>query len=130
MCDVNNYKDKVHIIKNSFPIYQVKKMIGKKLIIPWNSLIISIQNRNAAKIIKTKIIESYKNDTSSNKKQKTLVLMAICNNGVLQVFKNIEIFIAINSISYKELNEGVGNNINIIIHQYPKMTKNEINKLL
>ncbi len=123
----NTSKEKSPITKNSFPLYQIKKMIGKKLIIPWTSLTITIQDRNSAKLMKAKILEA---SSADGKKVKNLLLVATCNNGVLQVFKNIDAFLAINSISYKELNNGVGSNINVLIHQYPKLSKNEIRTLL
>lgn len=134
----NVKKEKIQIIKNSFPICQIKKMIGKKLIIPWPSLVITTQDRNNAKIMKAKIIEfSLANDTNdvakhiTTKKPKHLIITAMCNNdGILQVFKNIDVLLAINSISYKELSDGIGKDIFITIHQYPKLSKTEIKTLL
>jgi hypothetical protein len=127
----NLSKEKINIIKNSFPIQQVKKMIGKKLIVPLPSLTVTVQEKNSAKLIKTKLldVEINKNEKSTTKK-KNLILTAMCNNGVLYVFKNIDMFLAINSISYKELNDGVGDNITVIIHQYPKLTKTELKNFM
>ncbi len=115
---------KIQVIKNNFSIYQIKKMIGKKLIVIYPLIVVSIHDKNAAKLLKTKINEQV------DKKTKNLTLNAMCNGGILYVFKNIDVYLFINSLSYKELDSGSGNNINIIINQYPKMTKAEIKKML
>lgn len=110
-----------HPIKNQFSLYQVKKMIGKKLIVLPPNLVMTIQDKNNAKLLKQKIIESGK---------KNLILTVMCNQGIMFLLKNIDIFMAINSISYKELENDNINNIIVNIIQYPKLTKNEIHALL
>lgn len=127
------HNEKPAFIRNSFPIQQVKKMIGKKLIIPMPNMPINIQDKNSAKLLKTKILEE-KNTSSPSAahigKKKNLIITAMYNNGVLHVFKHIDIYLAINSISYKELAAGVGDSITVIIHQYPKLLKSDLKKIL
>lgn len=131
----NKTKEKLTSTKNSFPLQQVKKMIGKKLILPLPSLIVSIQEKNSAKLLKSKILEAYSVDKSDKSKKKNLVLTTMYNNGILYVFKHIEVYLAISSISYKEMANGVGgncvgDNIIVIVQQYPKLTKMELKTLL
>lgn len=124
-------KEKVTFTKNSFPLQQVKKMIGKKLIVPLPNLIVTIQDKNNAKILKTKILEMFKSDKSDkNVKKKNLIITTVYNNGILHVFKHIDIYLAISSISYKEMSDGVGDNILVTVQQYPKLSKSELKKLV
>lgn len=114
---------KSNIVKNSFTIYQIKKMIGKKLIIMHPSITNSNQYKVLSKNIKEKILDT-------NNSSKNLILTASCNNGVLNIFKNIETLLAINSISYKELEANKNIDINIVIIQHPNLTKQEVKELI
>jgi hypothetical protein len=102
-------------------MYQIKKMIGKKLLLPWSNLNVSVQDKNLARTIKTKILE-----TST---KKSVILTAMCNQGVLFIIKNIDVFLALQAISYKELEESKCNNLSVVVIQYPKLTKAEIIEL-
>ncbi len=124
--EIKNNKEKIIFIKNIFPLEQVKKMIGKKLIIPISGLIITIQDKNNAKVLKTKILE---NISEKVVKSKNIIITVMYNGGILNVFKQIEVYLAICSISYKEM-ANVGDNIMITIHQYPKLTKTELKKIM
>ena len=109
-------------IKNTFTLYQVKKMIGKKLIMPWNNITISIQDKNSSKFIKSKVLE-----TST---KKNIILTTMCVQGILYVIKNIDMYLAIHSISYKELEDFNCNDISVIVIQYSKMNKTEVLNLI
>ena len=110
------------IIKNNFTMYQMKKMIGKKLILLWSGIDITIQDKNSARLTKTKILETTT--------KKNLVITTFCNQGVLYVIRNIDIFLALSTISYKELEISKCNDVNVIIIQYPKLSKSEIKELI
>lgn len=99
-------------------------MIGKKLIILMPNMTVTIQEKASAKAIKAKLLES-----ESNRKHKNIIISAMCNNGILYVFKNIDMFLVINSISYKEIEKGMCENISVIIHQYPKMSRGELKSI-
>lgn len=110
-------------VKNSFSIYQIKKMIGKKLLIIHPIISAHNQLKSSSKNIKEKILDN----TNS---AKNLVLTATCNSGILFVFKNIDTFLAINSVSYKELESNKNIDINVVIVQYSNLTKQEVKELL
>lgn len=113
-------------IKNTFTILQVKKMIGKKLIVPWQGLNIPPQElkENAKKVVK-KIIES-----SSQKGSKKLVLTTVCINGILNVICGLERSTAISMISYKEIEKLNTSEIRVVIIQHPKMSQTGIKNLI
>jgi hypothetical protein len=113
-------------VKNTFTIIQVKKMIGKKLIVPWKGLNIPPQElkENAKKVAK-KIVES-----SAQKGSKKLVLTTVCINGILNVICGLERSTAISMISYKEIDKLNTSEIRIIIIQYPKMSQANIKNLI
>jgi hypothetical protein len=115
-------KKKHNIIKNSFTIPQIKKMIGKKLLTHHPSINISVKEKNNAKLMKVKFIEDI------GKKSKNIILTVSCSNGILYVFRNLDIYLMLCGISYKELEEPVLANTVITVLQYPKLTKIEINE--
>ncbi len=116
---------KSNIVKNNFTIYQIKKMIGKKLLLIHPSINTPIINQYKAisKNIKEKILDI-------NNSSKNLILTATCNNGVLYIFKNAETLLAINSISYKELESNKNIDVNVVIIQHPNLTKQEVKDLM
>jgi hypothetical protein len=116
---------KSNIVKNNFTIYQIKKMIGKKLLLIHPSINAPIINqyKSVSKNIKEKILDT-------NNSSKNLILTATCNNGVLYIFKNAETLLAINSISYKELESNKNIDVNVIIIQHPNLTKQEVKDLI
>lgn len=119
---------KYNIIKNNFTIYQIKKMIGKKIILISPLITADSNHKNLSKIIKSKILE---NISDIKLGVKNLIITTVCSNGILYVIKNIEVFLAINSISYKELDTYKNNNdINILVLQYPQMPKSEIKEII
>lgn len=113
-------KSPVKLKEYSFPINQVKKMIGKKLIVIHPFINILRTHRDMAETIKEKF------NVEKNKK-KSMVMFAMYNNGIWQVYKNIEIFIAITYISYKDMEN---TNISVTINECPKISRSELQKLL
>ncbi len=121
-------KERITFTKNTFPLQQVKKMIGKKLIVPMPNLIVTIQDKNNAKILRSKIMDSAQEKTASTK-QRNLVLTTMYNVGILYVFKHIDVYLAISSISYKDMN-AIGDTTLVVVQQYPKLTKHELKKIM
>jgi hypothetical protein len=118
---------KYDIVQNIYTLQQIKKMTGKKLIISHSSVSVSVQIKNRAKFIKSEMLKSEaKSDKSLPKK---VMITTMCSDGILHVFKNMEVFLAINTISYKELSE-IQNDIIVCVIQYPKLTKTEVKELL
>ncbi len=115
---------KHNFIKNNFNLYQIKRLIGKKLLIVSSLIPITIQMKNSSKIIKSKIL-----DVSGNS-IKNLIITTTCSNGILYVIKNVENFLAISSISYKEIDSLQNTNINVVIVQYQKLSKKEIKDII
>lgn len=112
--------------KNTFNLMQVKKMIGKKLIVPWKGLNIPPQElKDKAKKIKKKIIDSV-----SQKGTKKLVLTTVCINGVLNIINGLERSNAISMISYKEIQKLNMSDIKVVIVQYPKLSQTNIKNLI
>ena len=112
-------------IKNNYTIYQIKKMIGKKLIILYPTINIKLMYKNLAKENKKKILETiFKNN-------KNIVLSAVCIKGIIYIISNIEYYLTINSISYKEIEQySLNKFINIVIIQYNDMQKKDIKEIL
>lgn len=117
------HKHKAPVIKNTFSLFQLKKLIGKKLIIIWKGILITDELKNKAKKTKEKLIESFK-------KKKTCSLTAICINGVLHVIYGVEFLLAIMCISYIDMKKYKICECYIEISQYPKMINDEIQKML
>jgi hypothetical protein len=121
----NSPKKTVKFIKNTFSIIQVKKMLGKKLIILWKGIPVasSVVKENAKKI-KDSII------SSNNEKQKNIVLSCVCLNGVLNIINGSDRILAISNISYDEIKKKNISDLNITILQYPKMSQLDIKKFV
>jgi hypothetical protein len=120
-------KEKIAFTKNVFPLQQVKKMIGKKLIILMPNIVVTIQDKNNAKVLKAKILEQHATDKAT--KCKNVVITVMYNNGISYAFKHVDVYLAIGSISYKEMTN-VGDTIMVTVQQYPKLSKTELKKIL
>ena len=55
---LKKYKSKS--VKNTFSLIQIKKLIGKKLILPWKGIIITDEIKQKSKQMKGKLLESFK----------------------------------------------------------------------
>lgn len=109
--------------KNTFDIVQFKKMIGKGLITVWNGLVIDKKAISEdIKKVKEKIL---------SKSIKSIAMTGYTNNGVLYIFSGIDRLLGINGVSYSDLKKAqLDSEIEIIINQYPKLTKEEILSLI
>jgi hypothetical protein len=104
-------------IKNTFDIMQFKKMTGKGLVTVWSGIVIDKKTMNEEiKKIKDKVL---------NGSVKSIALTGYLNNGIIYIFSGVERLHVINSISYSELKK-TQIEIEVIINQYPKLTKEEI----
>jgi len=113
-------------VKNTFTLIQIKKMIGKKLIVPWKGLNTPPQEvKDNAKKVKKKIIESL-----SQKGSKKIMLTTVCINGVLNIISGMERSMAISMISYKEISKHNMSDIRVVIVQYAKMSQANIKNLI
>jgi hypothetical protein len=113
-------------VKNIFNLYQIKKMIGKKLIIPWKGLNTSPQElKDSSKKIKKKILDSV-----SQKGSKKLVITTVCLSGILHIINGLDRSTAISMISYKEIEKLSGDDIKVVVIQYSKMSQASIKNLI
>jgi len=110
------------MIKNHFTLVQLKKMIGKKVVILWRGIVPGAQEKARAKSLKASLIKR----AGGQKHQ--LVVTAVCIGGVLHVIKNEDVYLAIESMPYKTL-EAMSNMV-ITMIQHPEMTKQEIKGLI
>lgn len=112
-------KHKSKCIKNTFSVYQTKKLIGKKLIIPWKGIIITDEIKQKSKKTKDTLMESFK-------KKKVISLTAMCISGILHIIYGIDILLAIMNISYTDIKKYNIGTCHIEILQYPKLPKSDI----
>lgn len=113
-------------VKNTFTLIQIKKMIGKKLIVPWKGLTVSpAELKEEAKKAKQKIM-----DSSDKKTSKKIVITTVCINGVLNIIGGLERSMAISMISYKEITKNNLSDIRVVISQYSKMSQANIKNLI
>ena len=115
-------KNKTKAIKNTFSLIQVKRMIGKKLLLLHKTISVTDELKNKSKLLKEKLIESFK-------KNKTCCISAMCSNGILQVIHGAEALITIMSISYTDIKAHNISECPIEIIQYPKLTKGELDQI-
>ena len=110
-------------VRNIFPITQIKKMMGKKLIIPWKYIPITATLKDNIKKLKELII------TASPEKQKNIIIIGVCINGIINIIGGVDRLIAISSISYDEIKKYNLSNLNITIMQYSSISQTEIKRL-
>ena len=123
-------KPVVKPVRNTFTLIQIKKMLGKKLIIPWKGLNSSpAELKEEAKKSKKKIIESLK-DGDKAQSSKKLVITTICINGVMNIIGGLDRAVAISLFSYKELEKNSISDIKVVISQYPRMPQVDIKNLI
>jgi hypothetical protein len=112
-------------VKNMFNLLQIKKMLGKKLIITWKGLNIHAHElKEESKKMKKKIMEF------GSKNAKKIVITTVCLNGVLNIISGVGRAGAITMISYKEIQKLNLTDIKVVIIQYPKMSQTNIKNLI
>lgn len=103
--------------KNVYDVVQFKKLIGKNLVKPC-----------AAVVIDKKLIMD---DIKTNKGKildgsaRQLVFGGYLNKGILYIFNGVDKLILLDNISYSDIEKN-GVSLDIVVFQYPKMTKNEV----
>jgi hypothetical protein len=112
-------------IRNTYDICVIKKFIGKKILIPAKHLILTVKIKEDAKNIKSVLLE--KNSSTP----KNLIMHVVCINGTMNVINGYHYYLALNSISYKDIdaNEHM-KNIEIKLVQLPKVSNIELHKLI
>jgi hypothetical protein len=119
-------------VKNIYDLYQVKKMIGKQLVVPYTNVGTTGLNKKLAQEESKKI----KDNIMSMSKSKTtrvanLSLIGFVSSGVIYVISGLERYFAINSITYNEIKTSrYLESIEVHITQYPKLSKAELAALL
>ena len=120
-------KSVVKPVKNTFTLIQIKKMMGKKLIVPWKGLNTSPASlKDESKKFKKKITDSVKDPTGAKK----IVITTVCINGVMNVISGLDRAVAISLFSYKELEKNSISDIKVVISQYPRMSQADIKNLI
>jgi hypothetical protein len=104
--------------KNTYEITQFKKLIGKGLVKQCSNIVINKKTvLDDMKVNKEKIF---------TKVTKYLIMSGYINKGILYIFSNIEKLMLIDNLSYSDIEKN-NVDIDIIVNQYPKMTKSELN---
>jgi hypothetical protein len=107
--------------QNIFEITQFKKMLGKGIIKMWKGI---IADKKTMERDVTRIKERILSNTS-----KTAIITGYLNDGVIYIFNGYEKMLAIGNISYADIKKKKIQ-LDIIVQQYPKLTKAEISKML
>jgi len=118
---LKKYKSKS--VKNTFSLIQIKKLIGKKLILPWKCIIITDEIKQKSKQTKEKLLESFKSG-------KKISISVMCVSGILHVIFGVDILLAIMSIPYTDIKKNNIGLYNIEVVQYPKIPKSDIQTLI
>lgn len=115
-------------VKNTYDMIHIKKLIGKKIIILSKIIIVNDNIKKNTKIMKEYILNK---DNYCSKKPKQIIMHAILSNGILNIIGGVSFYLAINTISYKDIEQHPHlNNIDIKIIQYPKITQTNIKKII
>lgn len=112
-------------IRNQFNMIQIKKLIGKKLLIPWKWITITDKMKKQSQEVQKRLISLAK-----DKNYKTIVMTATSINGVFIVIKGIERYMAINSTSYKTIKNNNMQHFKITLVCYPKLTQSKIKEMI
>jgi hypothetical protein len=116
-------------VKNVFDICQAKKMIGKQLIQPCAAIIVNKREiAEESKKMRDTIISTAK---KRNNNAQTITITGFVSNGILYVINGLDRYFAIALITYNEIKSIKGLEVlDVIIIQYPKLTKIELAALL
>lgn len=117
-------KYKAKSVKNTFSLTQIKKLIGKKLLILWKGIAITNEMKNKVKQTKDKLIDIFKSG-----KQKVSI-STMCISGILHVIFGAEILLAIMNIPYTDIKKYDIGSYNIEVIQYTKIPKSGLQQLI
>jgi len=109
-------------VRNTYDLLQIKKQIGKKLLVPWKEILLNTIGKDTIRKIKDQII--------ANDGKKMITITCISSGGVLHVIKGIEKYLAIVNISYDEIKKKRLYSTPVIIVQYMGLNKTEIRRLI
>ncbi len=113
-------KEKKRVVKNLYDIVQFKKLVGKKLVLPYD------RGVDKKKMVET--IKKYK-EKIGNGQVKNIILSCFLNkSGILYVFSPLEKFYAVDQLSYAMI-KNIGTEILITVFQYMHLGKAELEAL-
>ena len=107
-------------IRMVYDITQFKKMSGKNLICAWQGIVIN----------KKSILDDIRRmkERICNGQLRIVHMHGNLVNGITYIFRGVEHLLALNSISYSEIKNGVLD-VEVVVQQYNKITKDEILRL-
>lgn len=112
---------KKKIIKNTFDLIQFKKMLGKGVVKIHTGVVIDKKaTAEEVKKIKDRVLDG---------SIKQIGMSGYVNGGICYVFNGVDRLLVINSISYQELKKN-NPDVEVVINQYGKLTKEEIAALI
>lgn len=113
--------------RNVYDICMIKKFIGKKILIPAKGLLITPKIRDEAKLIKAALLVQ----EPQSKLPKSIIMHVICIQGTMVIVNGYSNYLAIGSISYKDIetNDAL-KHTEIKLVQYPKVSNSELRILL
>lgn len=113
-------KEKKKLVKNVYEIVQFKKLVGKKLVVPYDK---GVDKKTMAETIK-----KYK-EKISNGQVKNVILSCFLNkSGVLYVFSPLEKYYAVDQLSYAMI-KNISCEVLITVFQYMHLSKTEMEAL-
>jgi len=107
-------------IRNTYNLLQVKKLIGKKLLIPGKNVSVLTETKDNAKKLKKALL---------NSNGKRLVIITSCVGGILHVVEGIEKYLAVTMLSYSDIKKHKLENLEIVIMQYPHLKSVELRRM-
>jgi hypothetical protein len=99
-------KKKKKLITNTFELIQVKKMIGKGLIVPYKGADLALNQE-----LKNKIL---------SKAIKSIAMTGFLSGGIIYIFEGVDRLTALNAVSYADIKK-VELEIEIYINQYSSL---------
>lgn len=109
--------------RNSYDICVIKKLIGKKILIPAKGMLATSKVKSDAKAAKTQLL--------SKDGCKNLVMHVVCINGTMHIINGYHNYLALSSITYKDIDMHEQlKRTEIKIVQLPKVSNVELQQLI
>jgi hypothetical protein len=114
--------------RNSYDIHVIKKLIGKKILVPSKDILLTNKIKEDAKKIKLLLLDA---TNLSKGTQKNIIIHVVCVNGIMYVISGYHNYLAINAITYKDIesNEHLSS-LEIRLIQLPKVSSLELRQLI
>lgn len=114
--------------RNSYDIYVIKKLIGKKILVPSKDILLTNKIKDDAKKIKLLLLD---NINLSKSNQKNIIIHVVCVSGIMYVISGYQNYLALNLITYKDIesNEHL-NSLEVRLIQLPKVSSLELHQLI